>query len=160
MRCNMAMKQRRIHEPSSGERTFITYYKMFGDSSLPYEREYIFHPTRNWRLDFAWPVQKVAVEIEGGVFSGGRHTRGTGFTEDCEKYNAATLHGWRLLRFTPQMLEADPETCIEQVLQLLEQRKPSLRIIQTSSLGGTNLCTCATFSGNEIRCKVCGGFMF
>lgn len=64
------------------------------------EREYRFAPPRMWRIDFAWPAQKVAVEIEGGVWTNGRHTRGSGFVADCEKYNAATLAGWKVLRFT------------------------------------------------------------
>ena len=55
---------------------------------------------RRWRFDFAWPDRMLAVEIDGGAFSGGRHTRGAGFSEDCRKLNAATLLGWRVLRFT------------------------------------------------------------
>ena len=64
-----------------------------------FEREYRFHPERKWRFDFANPHMKVAVEIEGGAFSGGRHTRGAGFVADCEKYNQATVLGWRVLRY-------------------------------------------------------------
>lgn len=67
-------------------------------------REHIFHPTRKWRFDFAWPEHKVAAELEGGIYSGGRHVRGTGFVKDCEKYNAAALLGWRVLRFTARDL--------------------------------------------------------
>ena len=67
--------------------------------------EYQFHPTRKWRFDFAYPDAKVAIEVEGGSFSGGRHTRGAGFEEDCEKYNAAALRGWCVLRVTPRMIE-------------------------------------------------------
>lgn len=62
--------------------------------------EYQFHPKRRWRFDFAWPDERVAVEVEGGIYSGGRHTRGTGFTGDCDKYNAAALDKWTVLRFT------------------------------------------------------------
>lgn len=69
------------------------------------EREYRFHPTRMWRLDFAWPQKKVGVECEGGVWSGGRHTTGSGFTSDCEKYNEAVLLGWRILRVTADMVK-------------------------------------------------------
>ena len=59
-------------------------------------REHRFHETRKWRFDFAYPSQKLAIEVEGGVWSGGRHTRGSGFTNDCEKYNAALMNGWRV----------------------------------------------------------------
>lgn len=60
---------------------------------------------RRWLFDLAFPEQRVAVEIEGGVFmhdgKGGRHTRGVGFLDDMEKYNEATAQGWRVLRVTP-----------------------------------------------------------
>lgn len=62
--------------------------------------EYRFHATRKWRFDIAWPSIKVAVEIEGGTWVSGRHNRGTGFESDCEKYNAAVIDGWKVLRFT------------------------------------------------------------
>lgn len=62
--------------------------------------EYRFHPERRWRFDFAYPDLKIAVEAEGGVFSAGRHTRGMGFVNDTEKYNQATLLGWRVFRYT------------------------------------------------------------
>lgn len=62
--------------------------------------EFKFHPTRRWRFDFAWPEKKLAVEIEGGVWTGGRHTRGKGFSEDCEKYSEAAVLGWRIIRVT------------------------------------------------------------
>jgi len=69
------------------------------------EREVRFHPTRKWRFDFAWREQRLAVEVEGGTWAGGRHTRGEGFAEDAEKYNAAVLLGWSVLRFTSAMVE-------------------------------------------------------
>lgn len=66
--------------------------------------EYQFHPLRRWRFDFAWPLHKVAVEIEGGIWTQGRHTRGAGVLADMQKYNAAAMLGWRLLRYSPQTL--------------------------------------------------------
>jgi very-short-patch-repair endonuclease len=63
-----------------------------------------FAPPRKWRFDYAWEEAKVALEVEGGVWSGGRHTRGAGFLKDMEKYNAATVLGWRVLRVTPSTL--------------------------------------------------------
>lgn len=69
--------------------------------------EHMFHPTRLWRFDYAWPGHKIAVEQEGGIWrqgfgkSGGAHTRPMNVIRDMEKYNAAGLLGWRIFRFTP-----------------------------------------------------------
>jgi hypothetical protein len=64
--------------------------------------EHRFHPTRLWRFDYAWPAHRVALEVEGGRFTGGRHTSAEGFHKDLEKYNAAACLGWRVLRITPR----------------------------------------------------------
>lgn len=66
-------------------------------------REYRFHPKRRWRLDFAWPDMKLAVEIDGGIFANkkgkvGAHVRGAGARADMEKRNEAIILGWRVLR--------------------------------------------------------------
>ena len=67
-------------------------------------KEFKFHPSRKWRYDYAIVESKIAIEVEGGVWSGGRHTTGKGFTGDMEKYNAGTLLGWRIFRVTPENL--------------------------------------------------------
>lgn len=70
-------------------------------------RNYRFAPPRFWRFDFAWPERGlIAVEIEGGVFIHGGHSRGVDFTDDCEKYNIAALLGWRVYRFTVKQFES------------------------------------------------------
>ncbi len=66
--------------------------------------EHRFAPPRRWRFDLAWPSLRLALEIEGGVWTGGRHVRGNGYERDAEKYNAATLAGWRVLRVTTGMI--------------------------------------------------------
>ena len=83
-----------------------------------WKREYRFHPTRRWRFDFAWRVEGVAVEIEGGTYVHGRHTRGEGFAQDCEKYNAAAILGWKVLRFTEE--EVNDWSAIETLQQALQ----------------------------------------
>lgn len=89
---------------------------------LPPVREHRFHLTRRWRFDFAWPDIKVAVEVEGGTWGGaGRHTRGSGFMADCQKYNAATLAGWRVLRGDRKMVETGE--LLTDVMSLITQVK-------------------------------------
>jgi len=69
-------------------------------------REYRFHPRRRWRFDFAWPDYRVAAEVDGGIYSRGRHVRGRGFEGDAEKRNAAVMAGWRVLHFTPRQVRS------------------------------------------------------
>ena len=66
--------------------------------------EHRFHPIRKWRFDYAWPEHRIALEVEGGVWVGGRHTSGAGFVKDMEKYNEAACVGWRIIRCQPREL--------------------------------------------------------
>ena len=70
-------------------------------------REHQFIGNRKWRFDFAHKDTRTAIEIEGGTWSGGRHTRGKGFENDCEKYNAANDLGWRVYKLTSKMIERE-----------------------------------------------------
>ena len=74
--------------------------------SLPRpEKEYYFAKPRMWRFDMAWPQHMIAVECDGAVYSGGRHVRGLGYSQDCEKLNEAALLGWVVLRVTRDQIE-------------------------------------------------------
>lgn len=66
--------------------------------------EYRFDEKRRWRFDYAWPSHMVALEVEGGIWTSGRHTRGKGFAGDMEKYNRAAVLGWRVVRVEPRKL--------------------------------------------------------
>ena len=69
------------------------------------DREWRFHPKRKFRFDLAWPRLQVACEVDGGSWSGGRHTRGDGFEKDLEKFNLAAIAGWRVVRCTGKMVK-------------------------------------------------------
>jgi hypothetical protein len=77
-------------------------------------------PGRKFALDVAWPALFVGVEIRGGVANRGKHGRLAGYETDCEKNNLAILHGWKILAFTPQMIERDPARCVDIVLQAVK----------------------------------------
>lgn len=88
---------------------FVTQWRILAPHSRHVmTTEHRFHPKRRWRFDVAFPALKVAVEIEGGVYTGGRHTRGSGFIKDCEKYNEASALGWTVVRIPAVELTRDP----------------------------------------------------
>lgn len=85
------------------------------DLPIP-EHEYQFAPPRKWRFDYAWVVNyegipqkiervKLALEIQGGLFTGGRHSRGPALLKEHEKLNTAVILGWRVLFCVPKDLE-------------------------------------------------------
>lgn len=92
-----------IHQPPQAENDMFT---RLCHSQLHAEcvKEHRFYQPRKWRFDYALPRYKIAVEVEGGVWTGGRHIRPQGFLGDIEKYNTATLLGWRVFRTTPDNL--------------------------------------------------------
>jgi very-short-patch-repair endonuclease len=89
-----------IKQPSALESKFLHAIQ-----GLPQPvREYRFHPVRRWRFDAAWVEQKVAVEIQGGSWINGGHSRAGHQASDMEKLNTAQLMGWVVLQFnTVQM---------------------------------------------------------
>lgn len=87
---------------SPGEETLAAHLTAY---KIPFEREYKFHPLRKWRFDFCFPEHKIAVEVEGGSYTGGRHQTTIGFEKDLIKYNAAARLGWLVFRYTTRLVK-------------------------------------------------------
>lgn len=87
---------------SALERRFDRIWEAIGGPAL--DREHRFDPGRRWRSDRAWVERKVAIELDGATWSGGRHVRGAGYRDDCEKDNAAAALGWRVFHLTADMV--------------------------------------------------------
>jgi very-short-patch-repair endonuclease len=80
-------------------------------------------PLRRWRADFEITDQRppLLVEIDGGAFIGGRHSRGQGVANDAEKQSAAAILGYRVIRATPaQVADGSCLSWIQQALGLAE----------------------------------------
>lgn len=91
---------------------FLTWLKVRGlPAPIP---EYRFHPTRKWRFDYCWVAQQVALEEQGGLFIGGRHSRGAALLGEHEKLNAAARAGYRIVFATPQNI------CSKEMLDTLK----------------------------------------
>ena len=91
-------------KPASGLKQAI-FARLCAEAGLPAPVvEYRFHEQRRWRFDYAWVDTKVALEVEGGIFVQGRHSRGAGMLADMEKYSTAASMGWLIIRRTPSDL--------------------------------------------------------
>lgn len=108
--------------PAATKGAYPLFEALLRDAGLAFCAEYRFDGTRLWRFDYAWPEQRVALEVEGGAFAkgGGGHNRGAGFQADMEKYNAAALLGWVVLRYPPEKLAA----AIPALVQVLRGTRP------------------------------------
>jgi len=99
---------------------------------------------RKFRFDCANPEKKIAIEINGGLWTYGRHSRPIGMQQDYIKYNAATVEGWRVLIYTPEMLRNQPGLIISAVRQLCGYDDSQ----QTLCLDG---CTQGTLSQVQVK---------
>jgi very-short-patch-repair endonuclease len=89
------------------------------EKGISFEREYRFSPPRRFRSDFAILSKKILIEVEGAIYTGGRHTRGSGYEKDCEKYNLAASLGYIVYRIPTTWIKANDPNMI-QVLSFLE----------------------------------------
>ena len=110
------------HERSGLELAFIRLWKAMYKNLPEPIRDYRFHSTRRWQLDFAWPDAMLAVEIEGLTRQGGRHQRLGGYKNDVQKYREAESLGWRVMRFAGEEIRTEPVQVIESVVKVLVKR--------------------------------------
>lgn len=91
----------------------VAWFAEHGIFAMP---EHRFHPERKWRFDFAFGHgHKVALEVQGGVFSGGGHVRGGYIRKEHEKRNEAAAMGWRILYCFPEDL------CMQETIDLIKR---------------------------------------
>lgn len=79
-----------------------------------------FNPGRKWRFDLCWPDKMLALEIQGGIWTQGRHSRGAALIKEWEKLNTAAMHGWRILYCQPKDLLKD--SMAQTILRSLDWR--------------------------------------
>ena len=79
---------------------FVFEQQLLAEKFPHFEREYRFDSERRFRFDFAFPSLKLAIELEGGIWGAGAHSRPLGIIRDMAKGNLAVLLGWSVLRYT------------------------------------------------------------
>ena len=101
---------RRVRPPRSGARRMsnaeLLLATQLDQAGIPFVREFRFAPPRRWRADFSlYGAGPILVEIDGGGYVAGRHSRGAGMEKDAEKQSAAAILGYRVIRCTPSQVE-------------------------------------------------------
>ena len=113
--CSARTRPRIPRAPSRGEELMLQHlnaWQAAHGEDLNVFREFVFHPDRKWRFDFAilpGTHRKIAIEIEGVTRFGnhlGRHQTPAGLEADAEKYNEALCFGWRVLRVTEAQVKS------------------------------------------------------
>ncbi len=97
---------------SAGEELLAQQLRAY---DIKFEREVKFHPSRKWRIDFV--IGDLAAEVEGGIYNGGAHTRGSHFESDAIKYAEALLAGYRVVRFSTGQIKDG--TAIDYIRKLI-----------------------------------------
>lgn len=129
---------RPAERPSERVRLENMLARRIAEAGLPEPtRQYLWaRPERMYRSDFAYPNDRVLLEVQGGIWAAnpGRHNRGAGYEQDCERSNLAALLGWRLLAFTERLIKDG--TAVETIRRALapaEQVTPNLVVQRTFS---------------------------
>ncbi len=97
---NLVVPKRELSQSDSEEPAFLAACAVVGVPEPAREWEFA-RPERNWAFDYAWPEARLALEVQGGIFTFGRHTTGEGFARDMEKWNAAVQLGWFVIFCIP-----------------------------------------------------------
>ena len=100
---------------------FEILFKSLGGWGLV--KEYKFAESRRFRFDYYHP-SGVSVELEGGVWTRGRHTRPSGFLNDMEKYNLAASMGILVFRIPSHDISAK---WISPIVKTINERTPNAR---------------------------------
>lgn len=74
-------------------------------AKIPHERELCLIPDRKFRTDIL-VAKRLAVEVDGATWIGGRHARGYGIETDCEKQNLLVTCGYIPMRFTRKQVKS------------------------------------------------------
>ena len=88
---------------SEGEAKLAQHLKSY---KIEFQTEFQFNPERKWRADFYILGSKVLIEVEGGIWSNGRHTRAQGYLGDMEKYNSAQELGYSVYRYSTEQVKS------------------------------------------------------
>ena len=74
---------------------------------IPLLRDYKLLEHRRFKADFVHLQSKTAIEIQGGVWVGGRHNRGLGYINDCKRMLELISNGWTVIYLVKEMFNEE-----------------------------------------------------
>lgn len=103
------------------EHKFFERWKQLSPKQLTLQHQ--FHPSRQWRFDFAHLPSKLAIEVQG---FGEGHTSYEGMLNDYEKHNEAVRLGWRIIyimskNIKPRILDST----IRYIEAIIDNKQPT-----------------------------------
>lgn len=105
---------KKVKTVSEGESTLIQHLKAY---KIEFVQEFRFNADRKWKADFHLTGTMILIEVEGGIWSNGRHTRGKGYIVDMEKYNSAQELGYSVYRYSTEQVKSG--LAIEEIRRLI-----------------------------------------
>lgn len=93
-------KEGRVGKAAKGSKAKEEMWEVIKRTGKLAMNEHKFCEDRKFKFDYALPIEKIAIEYEGLMSEKSGHTTVTGYTSNCEKYNLATVLGWKVLRYT------------------------------------------------------------
>lgn len=100
---------------------FVTQYRLFAEmvgTGKGLRKRLKESGFKDYRFDFAWPMSKVAVEINGSIWRKGGHNTGSGLIRDYDKLNTAQMQGWNVFIFTTEQVKnGEAASTIENVFK-------------------------------------------
>lgn len=101
---------------STGELKFKEHWELlYPDIDLYHNHKFL--KNRKFKFDFAHLPQKIAIEINGGNWIGGRHSNALALNSEYEKLNLAVVNGWRVFVLSPEMITDEWLEAIAQAIQ-------------------------------------------
>lgn len=104
----------------SNSRKHHLVFEVFKQNGIVLIPEYRFAPPRRYRFDFLVQNQKIAIEVEGGIWKQGRHNRAVGYLKDLEKYNLAATLGYFVLRYPPNVFYHQPSKVVQDIKKIID----------------------------------------
>lgn len=97
--------------------------KMFYELAFHELNMYPQHPVGPYRLDFAIPEKRIAIELDGHEYHKTKEQR----THDAARDRYLMENDWTVLRFTGTEIYKNTKACVDQICRIVDKRKTEVK---------------------------------